>query len=144
MNASTVVWLHQIWQTRNRQKVFCTLDHRRLLSQYLYRICRDRCVVLRMNSVRPEHIHLLLLMPPSVALNPLVASLQSALSTIWHSEIHGVESFSWSDEYAAFSVSPSQVDELLRYLSEQNQLHRNLSCAEEWQMLWKLHRCASC
>ncbi|HNR68674.1 MAG TPA: transposase [bacterium] len=136
----TTLWLHMIWQVHGRQRVFETVTIQQMLSRLLYCIFRNRSMTLRMNAVRPEHIHLLILQPSSQALDGLVQTLQRDVLQQLQTLEMPLPRFTWSEVYAAFSVSRSQLDELVRYFSEQKRLHHTFSCAEEWQMLQNMHR----
>ncbi len=47
--------------------------------------------------------------------------------------------FSWQRGYGAFSVSPSQLDAVLRYIKEQPEHHRNRTFQEEYRDLLRNH-----
>ena len=73
-----------------------------------------------------NHIHLLLLLSPSSSLAQAVQKLKGN-SSRWMGA-----GFSWQEGYGAFSVSPSQVNVVKRYIQCQEQHHRKRSFEEEF------------
>ena len=48
--------------------------------------------------------------------------------------------FCWQDGYGAFSVSESQVENVRRYIEEQEAHHRTMTFQEEFRMFLSRHR----
>ena len=48
--------------------------------------------------------------------------------------------FAWQTKYAAFSVSVSQLDEIINYIENQERHHRKMSFQEEFIALLKRHK----
>jgi hypothetical protein len=47
--------------------------------------------------------------------------------------------FAWQDGYAAFSVGQSQVDDTIRYISNQREHHRKTTFADEYRKFVEKH-----
>ena len=45
---------------------------------------------------------------------------------------HGVGKFAWQEGYGAFTVSPSQLTKVQRYIANQMEHHRNKTFEEEY------------
>ena len=82
----------------------------------------------------PNHVHLLIAVPPAMALSVAIQKLK-ANSSRWMGE-QGL-SFEWQKGYAAFSVSPSSVEVVTRYIRNQEQHHRVRTFEEEFIALLK-------
>jgi putative transposase len=76
-----------------------------------------------------NHVHLLFVLPASISLAHAVQKLKGSSS---HWMGHG---FSWQEGYGAFSVSPSQVPIVKRYIQNQEQHHRKRNFEEEFVTL---------
>jgi putative transposase len=48
--------------------------------------------------------------------------------------------FSWQDGYAAFSVSPSEIDAVVRYVEMQREHHQQTSFQDELRLFLKQHK----
>jgi len=48
--------------------------------------------------------------------------------------------FAWQEKYGAFSVSVSQLDNIIQYIKGQEEHHRKMTFQEEFLTLLKKHR----
>jgi len=76
-----------------------------------------------------NHIHLLFVLPPSCPLAQAVQKLKGSSSRWMGSD------FSWQEGYGAFSVSPSQVPVVTRYIQNQEEHNRKRNFEEEFVAL---------
>lgn len=76
-----------------------------------------------------DHVHVLLLLPPTVTLASAVQRIK-ANSSRWIHEQTG-RPFEWQEGYAAFSVGISQTDATVHYILHQKEHHANRSFDEE-------------
>lgn len=84
-----------------------------------------------------DHIHVLLLLPATMALAKAVQTIK-ANSSRWLHEITG-KPFEWQEGYAAFSVSISQTDATVAYIRNQREHHAKRGFDEEFaRMLERL------
>jgi len=76
-----------------------------------------------------DHVHVLLLLPPTIPLATAVQKLK-ANSSRWIHEQTGHAS-QWQEGYAAYSVSISQTDRTVAYILGQREHHQRRSYGEE-------------
>jgi putative transposase len=81
-----------------------------------------------------NHSHLLMVLPPIVTLSKALQTIK-AYSSRWMRE-HGVD-FKWQEGYGAFSVSPSQVETVTKYIRNQAKHHVKRGFEEEFVFLLK-------
>jgi len=79
-----------------------------------------------------NHVHLLLGLPPTMTVAEAVQKLK-ANSSRWLGE-NGVD-FQWQEGYGAFSVSPSLLDAVQKYIRNQPEHHRKRSFEDEFRAL---------
>ena len=89
------------------------------------------------NGGMDDHVHLLLQIPPALALAKAVALLK-ANSSKWMNEHR--RRFSWQEGYGAFSVSASNLDAVVRYIENQEKHHRKMTFEDEFIGLLKRHK----
>jgi putative transposase len=75
-------------------------------------------------------------LPPKLALAKAMLLLK-ANSSKWLTE-QGKD-FSWQEGYGAFSVSSSNLDQVIRYIQNQEAHHRKSSFEEEYRDLLRKH-----
>jgi putative transposase len=85
-----------------------------------------------------DHIHLLVDMPATLALSDFVRTIKSN-SSKWVHENRNRSKFAWQKGYAAFSVSRSGVDHVVRYIQTQEAPHRRVSYQDEVRTFLKKH-----
>jgi len=79
-----------------------------------------------------DHLHILLNIKPNIALSELVRDIK-ANSSKWINEKRFVRGkFQWQEGFGAFSYSISQLDEVIRYLQNQEIHHAEKSFKDEY------------
>jgi putative transposase len=77
------------------------------------------------------HIHMLIGLPPAVSISEALRFIKSN-SSGWVHEKWPRKPFAWQLGYGAFSVSKSNVPEVLKYIRSQEAHHRKTSFKEEF------------
>lgn len=121
---------HVIFSTKDRQP-FVTPELKPDLLAYLGGIVRNLHGKLIESNARPDHVHCLLSLPPTLAVAEALRLLK-ANSSLWIHETRRRPAFGWQTGYGAFSVSLSNVPAVLRYIRNQDQHHRKVSFQEEF------------
>jgi REP element-mobilizing transposase RayT len=84
-----------------------------------------------------DHAHILLLLPPTIALAKAVQALK-ANSSRWLHQTTG-KRFGWQEGYAGFSVGISQTDTTVAYILNQREHHANRGFNEELALMLERH-----
>jgi REP element-mobilizing transposase RayT len=127
----TAHFVHCIFSTKDRHDTIPAALIERLWS-YLGGIVRkidcDRIAV----GGTANHVHLLLALRPTTRLAEIMQKLK-ANSSRWLGE-QGVN-FEWQKGYGAFSVSPSMLEVVKKYIRNQAEHHRKRNFEEEFRTL---------
>ena len=135
--AYTKLHYHLVFSTHDRQPLI-TAEVREPLYQYLGGLVRGERGNLLGAGGMPDHVHLLVHLPPRKSLSDLVRFFKSE-SSRWMNDRLSDDVFAWQRGYGAFSVSPSQLPTLLRYIQNQEKHHEDRSFASELSALLKKH-----
>ena len=127
--------VHVIFSTKDRRQTIAKELQPRLWA-YLAGICKNHDTVALAAGGTENHVHILVHVPPKLALAKAVLVLK-ANSSKWMSE-QGKD-FSWQEGYGAFSVSSSHLDQVIRYIQNQEAHHRKSSFEEEFRALLRKH-----
>lgn len=134
-HTSTHNYLHVVFGTKERRSSIPEALQPRLWA-YLGGICRNlRMVVFAIGGME-DHTHLLIRLPPVIALANAVSVLKSNSSS-WMSQQKRF--FAWQGGYGAFSVSASNRPLVERYIRNQKEHHKKMTFAEESRELLRLH-----
>lgn len=133
-HAFTQCWIHLIWATKLRAQIV-SRDVRRRISRFLSRQAREKEIYMLINYVNADHVHVLIDLPTKRSVADVVRLLKGS-SSRWITEQQIIPGdFSWARGYGAFSVSPSNVDRVTRYIAHQEAHHRRTSFQSEYQKL---------
>ncbi len=130
---------HCVWSTAGRRRhIDAALRDR--LWPYLGGIARENRMIARCVGGCPDHVHVLLSIPSTMAICKAVQLLKGG-STKWihdHARQWGQEDlagFEWQEGYGAFSTSVSVVPAVIGYIQNQEEHHRVRTFEEEYLAL---------
>ena len=127
----TQIYLHIVFAVKGRQSLI-PKQHKEALHQYITRIIANELqTMIRINSM-PDHIHILLSMAPDIALSDLVRDIKANSSKFINAKGWAVGRFEWQAGFAAFSYSHSQLDDVVRYIKNQESHHTRQTFREEY------------
>lgn len=79
-----------------------------------------------------DHIHSLVTAPSTLAPCQIAQFLKGESSGWIHDEFRELRNFAWQDGYAAFTVSKSNIPQVIRYIQNQREHHRRKTFQEEY------------
>src|SRR5213593_2292671 len=123
-------WIHLIWGTLNREKLLNKTAAARV-SRWLSKYAEEQGIYMKINYVNADHVHALVDLPISVSIERLIQLLKGSSSHWVNSNNLITGKFAWGRGYGAFSVSESNVDQIARYIAQQEEHHRMRTFAEE-------------
>lgn len=85
-----------------------------------------------------DHVHLLVKLRPTISVSEFLSKLKSNSSN-WGKR-QTKDRFAWQARYGAFTVSESQVENVRRYIRNQEKHHLRMSFEEEFKALLKAHQ----
>jgi REP element-mobilizing transposase RayT len=101
------------------------------LSRYLDEYAVEQGVYVKINFVNPDHVHALIDLPTKFSTEKLVQLLKGSSSHWVNSNDVVIGKFAWGRGYGVFSVSHSNVDQVSRYIADQEEHHRVKTFTEE-------------
>jgi putative transposase len=126
-------YVHAIYSTKDRLNLIRP-DFENRLYPFVASIARERGMRLLAAGGTSNHSHLLFLLPPTMSLASAVNTFKANSSRYMHE--HYID-FSWQRGYSAFSVSPSQLDQVTAYIWSQHEHHKKMTFEEEFLILLK-------
>jgi len=86
-----------------------------------------------------DHLHLLVLQPPALAVAELIRAVKGNSSKWIHETWSSRSAFAWQEGYAAFSVSHSARERVELYIAGQEEHHRQATFQDELRSLLERH-----
>jgi len=121
-------FIHCVFSTKERRPLIPAARTAELYA-YLGGIARGESLSLVAAGGTANHVHLLFALPATCSLANAVQKLKGS-SSRWMGD-----GFSWQEGYAAFSVSPSQVEVVKGYIQNQEEHHRKRDFEQEFVAL---------
>jgi len=131
------IYLHIVFSTKLRRPFLQDAALRAVVHQYLGGICRNlEAPALAVGGVA-DHVHLLCRMCRTLAVADFVRTLKKDSSVWIKTKEQSLHDFHWQDGYAVFSLSPSHVEALRRYIADQEQHHKKQSFQDELRRVFQ-------
>jgi len=130
------VYVHITFSTKDRQQLIDE-NIRESLFKYLGGVCKG----LECNPVQvgghANHVHILCLLSRKVAQMDLLEELKKQSSKWIKMQADSYSNFYWQDGYGIFSVNPTQVDVVVKYIKNQEEHHKRVSFQDELRAFLK-------
>jgi len=129
------IYLHIVFSTKDRHPFLRDPKIREAAHAYLGGICNNLdCPVLRVGGSE-DHVHILCRFGRTITVADLVKELKRESSKWLKAKSPELSDFFWQNGYGAFSVSPTHVEMLRKYIANQEEHHRNESFQDEYRRL---------
>jgi REP element-mobilizing transposase RayT len=107
------------------------------VSDFLSQYAESKGIYMKVNFVNPEHVHALIDLPTRYSIEEVLKLLKGS-SSHWINQNRLLRGkFFWGRGYRAFSVSQSNVDQVVQYIASQDEHHRKRTFLEEYEDLVK-------
>ncbi|MGE5605305.1 MAG: IS200/IS605 family transposase [Bacteroidota bacterium] len=123
------LFYHLVWSTKYHEPII-TANIKPVVLQLLKTKASDLgCRVYALNCVS-DHVHLLLYIPPNLAVSKVINGLKGASSH----ELKGLStSFCWQEGYGIFTLRRSDLPVVESYIKNQERHHRENSFDPMWE-----------
>ena len=134
------VLTHMVFSTKNRYPFFADKALRQRTHAYLAAVLKDvHSPALIVGGVA-DHLHILGQLSRTSALSGVLEQLKVS-SSKWVKTL-GVRNFNWRRGYGAFSISQSQVTDVIFDIEKQEEHHQKMTFQEEYRLFLKRYRLA--
>ena len=133
----TKLYYHIVFSTKNRQRFIISIEDE--LHKYISGILRGiegSCIEI---NGAPDHVHMLAILPPKIAVSDALREIKANSSKWVHETKPELAQFGWQDGYSAFTVSKSQVEPVRQYIRDQKSHHAQRDFKTELISLLEKH-----
>ena len=128
----TRIWVHLVWATKNRDPIL-THPVRNTIFNHIFSNAQSKQIFLDTIDGQDDHVHALIALRGDQCVAK-IAQLLKGESSHWVNDQNLMPGhFEWQEDYAAFSVSETDLDRVRRYIQNQEEHHRHRSFADEYQ-----------
>ncbi len=126
-NTHAKILLHLIWATKNRAGVLNKEIRPSLYREMSHAVTKTGGAVHAIGGVE-DHVHILIEASRTVALADGIKEIKDACSRF----LSSMNNFEWQTGYGAFSISYSTLEHVKQYIFRQEEHHKEISYADEW------------
>jgi putative transposase len=138
-NTYTQIYVHVVFAPEGRQNVI-SRERKEALQKYITGIVTRQGQKLITIYCMPDHVHLLIGLKPDMALSDLVGDIKTGSTNHINEQKWVPGRFRWQTGFGAFSYSHSQLDDVIRYIANQEKHHATKSFRDEYlEFLHKFH-----
>jgi REP element-mobilizing transposase RayT len=137
-NTYASLFYHVDFSTKNRVE-FIRPEIEERVWAYIGGIARKHNMTAIQVGGIEDHIHTLVMAPPSISPAEIAKYLKGDSSKWIHEEFPDLTNFGWQDGYGAFSVSKSNVPDVVKYIQNQREHHKTQTFQEEYLQFLKKH-----
>jgi REP element-mobilizing transposase RayT len=137
-HSHTKLIFHCVFSTKGRAPSLEKPVRLRLF-EYLGGIAQNHGAHLLSAGGTNDHVHLLIELNASTPIAEMMRTLKAVSSKWIHETFPQLAHFAWQTGYGAFTVSVSAVEEVTRYILNQEEHHRGRSFEEEYLSFLRRH-----
>ncbi len=130
-NTHHKVYLQLVFAVKYRKAVLDTAWRKELFAVMGNLVNETGCTNIIVNGVE-DYVHLLVSLKPSVSISELMKTVKAKSSKYVNNHQLTTDRFEWQRGYGVFSYSQSHVDNVFKYILNQEAHHRNRSLREEY------------
>ncbi len=133
-----VHFFHLIWSTKQRKSQISSNVQPHLYS-FMASTIKHNSGKLREIGGMPDHVHLLVELKTLDKFSQFVRNVKNSSSLWIHKNFPELHDFAWQDGFGSFSVSFSSLDDVKKYIQNQEKHHVSMSFDEEFLKFLTCH-----
>ena len=137
-NTYTSLHYHLIFSTKNRV-AHLTPEIEQRVWGYIGGVARHHKMTALQIGGFDDHIHALVMAPPTIAPSQIAQYLKGDSSKWIHETFPHLREFVWQEGYGAFTVSKSNLEAVGGYIQKQREHHHQRGFQEEYRDFLRKH-----
>jgi len=125
------IFIQIVFAVKYRQNII-SKTNREELHKYITGIVQNRGHKMLAIFCMPDHLHLFVGMKPSMSISDLVRDIKANPSKFINESNWTKEKFNWQEGFGAFSYSKSHIDNVVKYILNQEAHHKSKTFKEEY------------
>jgi REP element-mobilizing transposase RayT len=117
------LYYHFVWATHEREPLIDRAWRPQMLEILNEEVKTRGGWPLRHNAM-PDHAHLLVRLPPNIAVSDFIGQVKGASSFRINREIHPKFKLQWQEGYGVLSLRRDELEKVIHYIDHQEEHHR--------------------
>lgn len=128
----TQLYVHLVWSTWDRLPLITDVIKRRLMTAIIAK-CKQLGADVIAIELMPDHAHLLVRFPPTLAISLLAKEVKGSSSHFVNKELDPEALFKWQGAYGAFTLRTRDVPAIKGYIANQQRHHADGDVVTAWE-----------
>ena len=137
-NTYTQLYFHVVFAVKGRANLISP-KWKVELYKYITGIITNKNQKLITINGMPDHVHIMIGMKPDNNLSDLIRDIKANSSKFINEKKWVLGKFEWQQGFGAFTLGHSQIDSVIKYISNQEEHHKIKSFKEEYMEFLKLY-----
>jgi putative transposase len=133
-NTYTQIFIQIVFAVKYRESLIPP-EHREELHKYITGIVQQRNHKMLAVFCMPDHAHLFVGMKPTQSISDLTRDVKAASSGLINEKGWATKRFQWQNGFGAFSYSCNAIDNVVKYILNQEEHHRKVPFKTEYLKL---------
>jgi putative transposase len=130
-NTYSQIYIQIVFAVKGRQNLI-SKEKREELHKFITGIVTNREQKLLAIFAMPDHVHILVGMKPSISISDLVRDIKAGSSKFINDSKWINGKFNWQEGFGAFSYSKSSLDNVVKYILNQEDHHKKKTFKNEY------------
>jgi len=130
-NTYTQLYVQIVFTVKGRANLISS-NNREELHKFITGIVSNRNQKMLAIYAMPDHVHILIGLKPNISISDLVRDIKAGSSKFINDSKWINGKFNWQEGFGAFSYSKSHLDNVVKYILNQEEHHKNQSFKEEY------------
>lgn len=130
-NTFSQVYLQFVFAVKHRQSLI-PREHKEELHKYITGLVQHRKAKMLAVHCMPDHVHIFVGFKPVMSLSDFVKEIKVESNQFIKRKGWTNEKFAWQEGYGLFSYSHSHIDNVVKYILNQEDHHKKRSFREEY------------
>ena len=130
-NTYSQIYIQIVFAVKGRQNLIAK-ENREELHKFITGIVTNREQKLLAIFAMPDHVHILVGMKPNISISDLVRDIKAGSSKFINEGKWINGKFNWQEGFGAFSYSKNSIDNVVKYILNQEERHKKKKFKEEY------------
>ncbi len=130
-NTYSQIYIQIVFAVKGRQNLI-SKGNREELHKFITGIVTNRGQKLLAVFAMPDHVHVLVGLKPSISISDLVRDIKAGSSKFINDSKWINNKFNWQEGFGAFSYSKSNLDNVVKYILNQEEHHKKQTFKNEY------------
>ena len=130
-NTFSQIYLQFVFAVKHRQYLI-PKEHKEELHKYFTGLVKNRNAKMLAVHCMPDHTHLFVGFKPTILISDFVKEIKVETNEFINSKKWIKAKFNWQEGYGVFSYSQSHIDNVIKYIMNQEKRHKRISFKQEY------------